>query len=413
MTTKKYIQPGEKVPLKLTAAERKLILDALIVVGMEYEELLRNTPANQPLLMTLEALEDFAGYIAAEANHCDNSRQQDKLDRIFLKIQKVLDHFTDEEPPQTFKIEDARKAKVVTDQAVYIADWAAKVLVAAEQLGVKKKPLEHFCLAPAQRDVLLLVPGVTKTIKKKLASGESSFNVAEVASMTMALADDLLDGDARKQVAVLLVASDLMQKLQSGIFGSDSPRSSKSRKPRTKPKAQRHAKTVQFRKLSDILKEMSEQLLRNPAGPYSSEAAHVALMFANIAWDETVGLGCPRDGYRSAWEPIEAENPEMWSEFKSNDIDAIIDGLVQYKKKHFSDDHRRILVCGIPEGKIHVEWLAPAAPGVDSKWEMQLYGLVRTGEMEKAVQFLRESKKMTRKQAEEKVAQTVSKLGLV
>jgi len=33
-------------------------------------------------------------------------------------------------------------------------------------------------------------------------------------------------------------------------------------------------------------------------------------------------------------------------------------------------------------GKAHVEWLNPAAPGSDSTWEMQLYGLVRTGQNE-------------------------------
>ena len=46
----------------------------------------------------------------------------------------------------------------------------------------------------------------------------------------------------------------------------------------------------QARKLSEILKEMSETLLRNPAGVPSSEAAHVALFFANVAWNESVGL---------------------------------------------------------------------------------------------------------------------------
>ena len=61
----------------------------------------------------------------------------------------------------------------------------------------------------------------------------------------------------------------------------------------------------------------------------------------------------------------------------------MIDELVQYKKNHYPDDQRRILTCGIPDGKIRVEWLKAAAPGVDSRWEMQLYGLVRTGEREK------------------------------
>jgi len=113
----------------------------------------------------------------------------------------------------------------------------------------------------------------------------------------------------------------------------------------------------QPRKMSEIMKEMSELLLRDPRKVPSSEAAHVALFFANLAWNETVGLDHPREGYRSAWETIEAENPELWNELKSNDIDAMIDELVQYKKAHYPDDRRRILTCGIPHGKVRVEWL--------------------------------------------------------
>jgi len=104
-----------------------------------------------------------------------------------------------------------------------------------------------------------------------------------------------------------------------------------------------------------MMKEMSERLLRNPDGVPSSEAAHVALLFANVAWNECVGLDHAREGYCNIWETIEAENPELWNEFKSNDIDAMIDELVDYKQKHFPNDRRRILTCGIPEGKVRVE----------------------------------------------------------
>ena len=157
---------------------------------------------------------------------------------------------------------------------------------------------------------------------------------------------------------------------------------------------------------------MAERLLRNPGGEPSSEAAHVALMFANIAWNESVGLGHARQGYRSAWEMIEAENPEMWGEFESNDVDAMIDDLVRFKQQHYPDDQRRILTCGIPDGKVRVEWLNPAAPGVDSKWEMQLYGLVRTGQKDKAIRFLRETRRMARKEALKRVAQAAAELGM-
>jgi hypothetical protein len=168
----------------------------------------------------------------------------------------------------------------------------------------------------------------------------------------------------------------------------------------------------QRRKMSEIMKEMSERLLRNPDGIQSSEAAHVALMFANFAWNETVGLGHARNSYRSAWETIEAENLEMWSEFKSNDVDAMIDELVQYKNVHYPDDQRRILTCGIPDVKVRVEWLPAAAPGVDSQWEMTLCGLVRTGAREKAIQFLQETRRMSRNDAAKQVAAVAAELGI-
>src|SRR2546423_15124053 len=86
------------------------------------------------------------------------------------------------------------------------------------------------------------------------------------------------------------------------------------------------------RKLSEIMKEMSETLLRNPGGVPSSEAAHVALLFANVAWNESVGLDHARESYRNVWETIEAENSALWNEFKSSGTNAMIDELIRYKK---------------------------------------------------------------------------------
>ena len=166
------------------------------------------------------------------------------------------------------------------------------------------------------------------------------------------------------------------------------------------------------RKLSEIMKEMSESLLRDPAAVPSSEAAHVALFFANVAWNECVGLDHAREGYRSAWETIEAENPELWNELKSNDVDGMIDELVQYKKAHYPDDRRRILTCGIPDGNIRVEWLPAAAPGVDVKWESQLYGLVRTGNRKEAIRFLQETRGMSHTEATKRVAVVAAELGV-
>lgn len=169
----------------------------------------------------------------------------------------------------------------------------------------------------------------------------------------------------------------------------------------------------QLRKLSEIMKEMSELLYRQPQAVPSTEAAHMTLFLANMAWNESVGLTAPREGYRQVWGAIEADNPELWQELKSNDIDGMIDELIRYKQAHYPEDKRRILICGIPEGKIHVEWLPAAAPGVDSPWEMRLYGLVRAGAAGQATQFLQQTRNLTRQQAEKKVATIATEMGVV
>lgn len=165
-------------------------------------------------------------------------------------------------------------------------------------------------------------------------------------------------------------------------------------------------------KMSEILKEMSERLLRYPAQVPSSEAAHVALFFATAAWNESVGLRGARDGYRQVWETIEADNPALWNELKSGNVNQLVDELIRYKRNHYADDRRRILLCGIVDGKIRVEWLPPAAMGVDAQWETRLNGLVRTGDRQGAIRFLQSTRSMSRLRAANEVKRVATELGL-
>ena len=105
----------------------------------------------------------------------------------------------------------------------------------------------------------------------------------------------------------------------------------------------RRKMTNQSRKMSDIMKEMLERLLVNPEAAHSPEAFHIALFFANLAWNECVGLGAERERTKNIWQTFEAENPNLWDELKSRDIDGMVDELVEYKNAHFPDDRRRIL----------------------------------------------------------------------
>jgi hypothetical protein len=77
----------------------------------------------------------------------------------------------------------------------------------------------------------------------------------------------------------------------------------------------------------------------------------------------------------------------------------MIDELVEYKKTHFPDDKRRIITCGgTSHSTIRVEWLPLAAPGVDPKGEVQLFGMVR---------------RMSRHDALLKIASVKMQLGMV
>lgn len=230
MPTRKLIRPDDKLPLKLTAAERKLILEELLCLDEEIEQVVRDTASRQPVRLTLDDLDDLGGHVAAAANHSPNKSKGRKLDAIFGKIQDLLDRFTDEEPPRTVDIKDARAAKLIADQAAQIAEFAARALAAAEQLGIKNKVLEHFSLAPAQRDVLSSVPGVTKALQQKLAKDAAMFSVGEVASLILALAENLPDGDARQQVASMFVAQHLMDQLQGGIAAEAAPKRTRTTK---------------------------------------------------------------------------------------------------------------------------------------------------------------------------------------
>lgn len=166
--------------------------------------------------------------------------------------------------------------------------------------------------------------------------------------------------------------------------------------------------------MSDIMKRMMEQLLRDPKAVPSSEASHVALFLANVAWNECIGLGAEREACCNVWQAIEAEKPDLWDELKSRDIDAMIDELVEYKKASYPDDRRRILTCGGTQHEtIRVEWLPPAAPGVDAKWETQLFGMVKAGMEKEAVRFLKKTRKMTQQEAMMQVMKIRMQLGMV
>ena len=113
------------------------------------------------------------------------------------------------------------------------------------------------------------------------------------------------------------------------------------------------------RPLSEIIKEMAGLVLTDPERVASSEAAHATLLFAHTAWDRATRRNGRGPDYLPVLRQFEASNPNLWNELKSSDGEALIAQLVTYKRTHYPDDHREIVVCGMRGDNVRVEWIDP------------------------------------------------------
>ena|SRR5919198_1191179 len=96
---RKPVLPGQKVPLKLSARDRELILEHTFADD-ELTAPLRVVPTSNTAAVyafTLDDLEELAGYVAAEANHAKDRKLQKELDRLLARMETVLESYTDEE----------------------------------------------------------------------------------------------------------------------------------------------------------------------------------------------------------------------------------------------------------------------------------------------------------------------------
>ena len=111
------------------------------------------------------------------------------------------------------------------------------------------------------------------------------------------------------------------------------------------------------KKLSAIIKELAESIMRNPRAGPSSEAAHMGLLLAHVAWNRALGQPLPETQYRPILEEFEQSNPELWNELVDNDVERMIDRLMALKEARYPKDDRVIKVCGMRAGNVHVEWV--------------------------------------------------------
>jgi len=120
------------------------------------------------------------------------------------------------------------------------------------------------------------------------------------------------------------------------------------------------SRSEQEQKLSERIKEMAIQLLKQPEAIPTEPAFVAALMIATAAWNIATGFMVPRDEYRKTVDQIDWGSVEPWAELRSNDIDKLVAELVEYKKERFPNDRRRLVGTEMsPEGNIRVHWTEP------------------------------------------------------
>ena len=107
--------------VRLTPRERDLIVERMLIDG-EMEDRLRGATArgsNLVVELTLDDVDDFAGHVAAEANHCSEPRVRRVLDAVYDRLENVEDSLTDEEGPTETLV---RESKTYTaKQGQYLA----------------------------------------------------------------------------------------------------------------------------------------------------------------------------------------------------------------------------------------------------------------------------------------------------
>ncbi len=223
MTGKKRIQRYEKFGLRLTQAEWALIVESVANLPDEVALSIQETPAKQPIMLTLDNWRELGGHIASAANDTGDTEHQNNLDTIFLKIQSLLEKHGDEGLLSSVVIQGNPTEKPLAEETVQLAQLAARLLIGAEQLGIKSRSVSRFPLSNAVRQVLLTTPILSADLMDKLAEHDPHLTVGEVGGLLIAVSEALIDAPPLQQFALILIAKNLKDCLEAEIASAVNP----------------------------------------------------------------------------------------------------------------------------------------------------------------------------------------------
>ncbi len=118
---RKRIKPGQLVEISLTPQERDLLVERTFIDG-EMEARLRGAAprgSNLVVQLTLDDVDDLAGHVAAEANHCSEARVRRVLEAVYDRLASIEDTLTDEEGPTETVVRESKQ--FTAKQGQYLA----------------------------------------------------------------------------------------------------------------------------------------------------------------------------------------------------------------------------------------------------------------------------------------------------
>ena len=171
---RKRINPGQFLDVSFTSQERDLIFERTFIDGEMAARLCGATLRRAKLIvqLTLDDVDELAGHVAAEANHCSDTRVRRVLDSVHERLARIEDTYTDEESPPPTPVRDSKPFTAKQGQYLAFIHYYTKIngrppSEADMQAYFRVTPpsVHNMILTLDRKGLIARVPGEARSIR--------------------------------------------------------------------------------------------------------------------------------------------------------------------------------------------------------------------------------------------------------
>lgn len=101
----------------------------------------------------------------------------------------------------------------IAGQCIALAEFAASIMIAAEDMGMKQKVVEGLTLDPTERHVVAQLPMISSSLEKKLSKPETKFTVADCGEIIFGSVQSLCADEPLGGLALLFIVKKSMDQM--------------------------------------------------------------------------------------------------------------------------------------------------------------------------------------------------------